>query len=288
VLGSIQNSNFSNVNKLNKNRQNTPAFQGNHSTRQITKELETLFNADKTKLTPTFLNIKAGFITEIAAKIANNIEKRRTLMLTGMSASGKTTNVAAASEKMAPNSLIFLTGDHFYKDRSKELKEAGGDFFQLLRSGISFDVPESVRLNKMVKTIIRIANGEKDIKMPHYDYKTCCVTEDHIDVLPPKKGGIIVGDTIFALHETFAPITDIGMYVHAPDKVIKERWYARAAARGKTGAAADELYNMVMKEAIVHIRPGKEKADVVVNGMNKLEDNSKSLAQLFKIITREK
>ena len=49
--------------------------------------------------------------------------------------------------------------------------------------------------------------------------------------------------------------------------MIKERWYKRAASRGKTGIAADMQYADVNKTAQKYIRPNYETADCIINGM---------------------
>ena len=50
-------------------------------------------------------------------------------------------------------------------------------------------------------------------------------------------------------------------------EVIKDRWYRRAAQRGKTGNAADMQFADVNKTAQEYIRPTYQISDAVINGL---------------------
>ena len=60
---------------------------------------------------------------------------------------------------------------------------------------------------------------------------------------------------------------DVKVYVFTPLEVIKDRWYKRAAERGKTGKAADLQFADVNKTAQKYIRPAYQISDAVINGM---------------------
>lgn len=66
-------------------------------------------------------------------------------------------------------------------------------------------------------------------------------------------------------------VDDIKVYVFTPFSVIRERWYARAATRGKTGNAADLQFENVNSAAQIYIRPTMQHADIVVNGLTTAE-----------------
>lgn len=60
---------------------------------------------------------------------------------------------------------------------------------------------------------------------------------------------------------------DVKVYVYTPLEVIKDRWYKRAALRGKTGKAADLQFQDVNRTAQQYIRPAYQISDAVINGM---------------------
>ena len=60
---------------------------------------------------------------------------------------------------------------------------------------------------------------------------------------------------------------DIKVYVFTPFEIIKDRWYRRAALRGKTGHAADLQFQDVNKTAQQYIRPAYQISDAVINGL---------------------
>ena len=62
-------------------------------------------------------------------------------------------------------------------------------------------------------------------------------------------------------------IHDIKIYIYTPFNVIKDRWFARAALRGKTGKAADLQFADVNETAQTYIRPSMNNADVVISGL---------------------
>ena len=77
---------------------------------------------------------------------------------------------------------------------------------------------------------------------------------------------------------------DIKVYVFTPLEVLKERWYKRAASRGKTGAAADLQFADVNKTAQTYIRPTYQIADAVINGMVSQEYIQEITDKIFKAI----
>ena len=102
------------------------------------------------------------------------------------------------------------------------------------------------------------------IVSPRYDFVTC---ESHPDgdVKTPAK--VILNEGLYVLNEDVRDIMDVKVYVYTPLEVIKERWYKRAASRGKTGHAADLQFADVNATAQKYIRPTYQISDAVINGM---------------------
>lgn len=67
------------------------------------------------------------------------------------------------------------------------------------------------------------------------------------------------------------PVHDVKIYVFTPFSKIRERWYERAASRGKTGNAADLQFENVNSAAQIYIRPTMQNADIVINGLTSSE-----------------
>ena len=97
-----------------------------------------------------------------------------------------------------------------------------------------------------------------------YDFVTC---ESHPDGDVKKPAKVILNEGLYVLNEEVRDIMDVKVYVYTPLEVIKERWYKRAASRGKTGAAADLQFKDVNETAQQYIRPTYQISDAVINGM---------------------
>ena len=72
---------------------------------------------------------------------------------------------------------------------------------------------------------------------------------------------------LYVLNESVRDVMDVKVYVFTPLEVLKERWYNRAASRGKTGEAADLQFQDVNRTAQQYIRPTYQIADAVINGL---------------------
>ena len=90
---------------------------------------------------------------------------------------------------------------------------------------------------------------------------------------------------MYVLNDCVRDISDIKIYVYTPFEVIKERWFARAASRGKTGLAAQMQFHDVNQTAFRHIRPSMDIADVVINGMTTHEYIEDFIKELIHAIT---
>ena len=116
------------------------------------------------------------------------------------------------------------------------------------------------------------------IKSPRYNFVTCESNPDGDEKKPAK---IILTEGLYVLNEGIRDIMDVKVYVFTPLEVIKERWYKRAALRGKTGKAADLQFQDVNKTAQQYIRPAYEISDAVINGMVSQEYIRKITDKIF-------
>ena len=115
--------------------------------------------------------------------------------------------------------------------------------------------------------LISLKNG-CGVNAPEYDFVTCESIPNRAYKNPTKA---ILAEGLYVLGEQLVDLFDIKVYVFTPFENIKERWFMRAASRGKTGAAAEHQFNDVNSTAQVYIRPTMKNADIIVNGLTSAE-----------------
>ncbi len=249
----------------------------------IVDTLKKILEEDKKEAQPLFLRITDNFILNIARKVVE--EKKRTFLIgiTGESASGKTVFVDNTTKACLENAhddiFTVITQDDYYKDTSKELKEAGS-YEELFKTGFSFDTPDIINLELMREHLVALKEG-KEVRSPRYNFVTCESTPDG-ELKKPAK--IILNEGLYVLHEKVRDIIDVKVYVFTPLSVLKDRWYKRAASRGKTGEAADLQFKDVNTTAQKFIRPTYQIADVIINGLVSQEYIQDITQKMFKSI----
>lgn len=232
----------------------------------IVESLNKILEEDKKQEQPLFLHTSDNLILNIARKVVQ--EKKQTFLIgiTGESASGKTVfvdnTIHACVKDKQEGIYTVIRCDDYYKDTSKELQEAGS-YEELFKTGFSFDTPDAIDLELMKNHLVDLKAG-KAIVSPKYDFVTC-VSDLNGEVKKPAK--VILTEGLYVLNEGLRDIMDVKVYVFTPLEVIKDRWYKRAASRGKTGEAADLQFADVNKTAQKYIRPAYPIADAVINGM---------------------
>lgn len=232
----------------------------------IVESLKQILEEDKQEKQPLFIKINDSFIMNLARKVVQ--EKKRSFLIgiAGESASGKTTfvdnTVKACVKDHIEGVYTVIRCDDYFKDTSKELREAG-NYERLFKTGFSFDTPEVINLELMKQHLLDLKRG-KPIVSPRYDFVTC---ESFPDGEIKKPARIILNEGLYVLNDGLRDIMDIKVYVFTPLDILKERWYRRAASRGKTGLAADLQFRDVNKTAQEYIRPTMKMADVIINGL---------------------
>lgn len=232
----------------------------------IVDTLKEILEEDKKEEQPLFLKVADDFILNIARKVVQEKKKTFLIGITGESASGKTVFVDNTIEAVVRDKkegiYTVIRQDDYYKDTSKELKDAGS-YDALFKTGFSFDTPEVINLALMREHLLGLKKGET-IVSPKYDFVTC-VSNPQGDIKKPAK--VILTEGLYVLNEEVRDIMDVKVYVYTPIEVIKERWYKRAVSRGKTGEAADLQFKDVNATAQQYIRPTYQIADCIINGM---------------------
>ena len=251
---------------------------------QILENIREVIARDRKQKQPLVLRINEAFIFNIARKAIQEKDSTFIISIAGESASGKTTlvnNTAKACLKSHNNNIYTtISCDDYYKDASLELQNAG-NYEKLFESGFSFDTPDAIDLDLMKNHLIKLKNGE-EIYSPLYDFVTCISLKDRVLKKPAK---LILNEGLYVLNERLRDIIDVKIYVYTPFEVIKERWFARAASRGKTGLAAQMQFHDVNQTAFRHIRPTMDIADVVINGITTHEYIEAFVQELIDAIT---
>ena len=251
---------------------------------QILENIRGVIAKDRKQKQPLILRINEGFIFNIARKAILEKDSTFILSIAGESASGKTTlvkNTSKACIKSDNNSVYtIICCDDYYKDASKELINAG-NYEKLFETGFSFDTPDAIDLDLMKEHLIKLKEG-KEIYSPAYNFVTC---ESKKDAVLKKPAKLILNEGLYVLNEKIRDIVDVKIYVYTPFEIIKERWFARAASRGKTGLAAQMQFHDVNQTAFRHIRPTMDIADVVINGITTHEYIEDFVKELINAIT---
>lgn len=250
---------------------------------QILENIREVIARDRMQKQPLILRINEGFIFNIARKAIEEKNSTFIMSIAGESASGKTTlvkNAAKACVKSDTNNVYTVVCcDDYYKDESKELL-AAGSYEKLFESGFSFDTPDAIDLELMREHLVKLKEGQ-EIYSPLYNFVTCESKKDSILKKPAK---LILNEGLYVLHEKLRDIIDVKIYVYTPFEVIKDRWFARATSRGKTGLAAQMQFHDVNQTAFRHIRPTMDIADVVINGMTTQQYIEEIVQQLIDAI----
>ena len=232
----------------------------------IVDSLKSILEEDKKQVQPLFLKISDDLIMDIARKVVHEKKKTFLIGITGESASGKTVfvdnTIKACVKNKKEGIYTVIRCDDYYKDTSKELKDAGS-YEELFKTGFSFDTPDAIDLALMKEHLIKLKRGEEVIS-PRYDFVTC---ESHPDGDIKKPAKVILSEGLYVLNQEVRDIMDVKVYVYTPLDVIKDRWYKRAESRGKTGEAADLQFKDVNTTAQQYIRPTYQISDAVINGM---------------------
>ena len=233
---------------------------------KIVDALKNILEEDKKETQPLFLKISENLILNIARRVVQEKKKTFLIGITGESASGKTVfvdnTIKACVKDKKEGIYTVIRCDDYYKDTSKELQEAGS-YEELFKTGFSFDTPDAIDLQLMKQHLAALKEGIS-ITSPRYDFVTC-VSDPNGEKKEPAK--VILTEGLYVLNEGVRDIMDVKVYVFTPLEVLKDRWYKRAALRGKTGAAADLQFQDVNKTAQQYIRPNYQIADAVINGL---------------------
>lgn len=237
---------------------------------KIIDGIKDILEEDRKQKQPLVLSLNENLLMRTIKDFVSNDRQQCLIGITGESASGKTTLVnyvsKALRKKLYNETYTSLCCDDYYKDTSEELKRAGS-YEELYKTGFSFDKPDAINLELMRAHLISLKHG-CGVNAPEYDFVTCESIPNRAYKNPTRA---ILAEGLYVLGEELVDLFDVKVYVFTPYEKIKERWFARAISRGKTGAAAEVQFNDVNSTAQVYIRPTMKNADIVINGLASAE-----------------
>ena len=207
-------------------------------------------------------------IKKIAGYLSGKIKMPASIGIAGETASGKSTITkdlidtieSFAMEFGIDDAITRVNTDDYYYDRSEMVKAAGS--FSAFAKNYDLDVPEALELELMNKHIKELLSG-KSIYLPKYDMSGTAIRHDNYTFAKPSK--VIISEGLFTLTEKIRDAFDFKIYVDIPEDIKKHRFFVRATERG-LGDSAPIIYENANQKAQIHIRPCKEKADIILLG----------------------
>ncbi len=235
---------------------------------EIERYLTNIFEKELNEKGSILVSYNPFVIKKIAGYLSGRIKMPASIGIAGETASGKSTITmdlidtieSFATEFNIPDVITRVNTDDYYYDRSEMVKSAGS--FAEFAKNYDLDVPQALELELMSKHIMELLSG-KSTYLPKYDMSGTAIRHDNYTLAKPSK--IIISEGLFTLTEKVIDAFNFKIYVDIEEDLKKERFYIRANERG-LGDSADHIYANANEKAEIHIRPCKEKADIVLSG----------------------
>jgi uridine kinase len=213
-------------------------------------------------------------IAEIAALVAARRDVARLVLISGPSASGKTTFSRRLSIQLLARGIspVPVELDNFFVDRVETPKDETGQYdYEAL------DALDRRRLNHDLRELI----AGKRVRLPHYDFKTGLQEEGEEAALAP--GQILILEGIHGLNPDLVPevspentfriyvsaLTQLNLdsynRVSTTDTRLVRRIVRDAAQRGYSAAETIRRWESVRRGEKRYIFPFQENADVMFN-----------------------
>ena len=260
--------NISNIKSISPLKQQKNVTQPISISDEIERYLTNIFETEIAQKGSILVSYNPFVIKKIAGYLSGKIKMPASIGIAGETASGKSTITmdlidtieSFATEFNIEDVITRVNTDDYYYDRSEMVKKAGS--FAEFAKNYDLDVPQALELELMHKHIKELLSG-KTTYLPKYDMSGTAIRHDNYTLAKPSK--VIISEGLFTLTEKVRDAFDFKIYVDIDEDIKKERFYIRAKERG-LGDSADHIYTNANEKAEVHIRPCKEKADIVLSG----------------------
>lgn len=221
---------------------------------------------------PIFNSMKSDFLYRLKRLTA----KGRPVMvaITGESASGKSFFTQNLKNYLINNGFecSFISCDNFYHDISCYY-EKYGNYGNALAAGVDLEGPFAFDLEELARTLDDISSG-KDVCIPKMNLSNgVCIKNQ----TPVKSAPIVLVEGIASMWNNLDKKFDITIYVELDEPTRKSRHLERAASRNKSHTEALQMWKYMSASAELHIKPHRNKVDVVLNGGYDL----KNLIEIF-------
>ena len=235
---------------------------------EVEKYLTNIFEKEKSEKNSILISYNPFVIKKISAYLSGRIKMPASIGIAGETASGKSTITmdlidtiqSFATEFNIEDVITRVNTDDYYYDRSEMVKKAGS--FAEFAKNYDLDVPQALELELMSQHIKELLSG-KSTYLPKYDMSGTAIRHDNYTLAKPSK--VIISEGLFTLTDKVRDAFDFKIYVDIEEDIKKNRFFIRAKERG-LGDSAKHIYENANKKAMVHIRPCKQKADIVLSG----------------------
>ena len=189
--------------------------------------------------------------------------------ITGESASGKSCFTQNLKQFILDMGIdcSFISCDNFYQDISCYY-EKYGNYGNALAAGVDLEGPGAFDLEELAKALDDISQG-KEICIPKMNLSNgVCIKNQ----TPVKSAKVILVEGIASMWNGLDKKFDVTIYVDLDEETRKTRHVERAASRNKSKEEALQMWKYMCASAELHIKPHKEKVDIVLNGNYYKED----------------
>ncbi len=173
----------------------------------------------------------------------------------GGSGSGKTTVVDYICDKFAPENILRLEHDSYYRD----LKHM--PFEERIKQ--NFDHPASLETELLIRHVEALSEGYP-VEVPMYDFSAHTRKTETVSVTPTK---VIIIDGILIFSEPdLLKLMDIKIFVDTDDDIrLLRRLKRDINKRGRTVESVFEQYeNFVRPMHLKFVEPSKRYADIII------------------------
>lgn len=184
--------------------------------------------------------------------------------IAGASGSGKTA-LARKLHLAHPKEVLHFELDHYYRDL--------GHLNEQERAQFNFDHPEAMDADLVTRDLARLKAGQA-IDQPRYSFVTHTRLRETALVEPMP---LILVEGIFSLYwEELRALEDLKIYVETPDEECYLRRLERdVKERGRSEQSVARQYAATVRPmAFAYVRPSSAHADLVVSGVEPLEEST--------------
>lgn len=173
----------------------------------------------------------------------------------GGTGSGKTTIVREMLKGIAPDNVLLIQHDSYYKDRSHLPSQE--------RANINYDHPDALETSLLIRHLKQLLAGEP-ADIPIYDFVTH-TRKPECQLAKPCKVIVVEGILILA-DPTLRELFDIKVFVDTdPDIRFIRRLERDIAERGRTRESVVAQYMQTVRPMhLEFVEPSKRCADVIV------------------------